>query len=65
MFSRRAILLFVAGFFDSGLVGKMNAFAKTYNRFAMAHAKGLFDVKLARELSREWRAIENSGEWPK
>lgn len=50
---------------DAGLVRRMNRFAAAYRKFVEAHERGLFDVRLARELSRLWREVETSGYWPR
>jgi hypothetical protein len=42
----------------------MNSFAKSYNDFAVKLNGGVFDRKLAGRLSKEWRSVEKSGEWP-
>jgi hypothetical protein len=47
------------------LVGRMNRFASTYRQFAEQHNRGVFDAALAKKLSREWRDVEASGEWPR
>jgi len=47
------------------LADLMNAFARVYNQFAEQERRGIFDVKLARELSRRWRDVERSGDWPR
>jgi hypothetical protein len=47
------------------LVGRMNRFAATYRQFVDRHNHGVFDVALAKKLSREWREVEASGEWPR
>jgi hypothetical protein len=47
------------------LVDRMNRFAATYRRFVDQHDHGVFDVALAKKLSREWREVEASGEWPR
>lgn len=43
----------------------MNRFAELWNQFVAGANKGLFDAKLAKKISRAWREVENSGEWPK
>jgi len=47
------------------LVDRWNEFAKTGNKFADQCRRGVFDLRLARKLSAEWREIEKSGEWPR
>ena len=50
---------------SDGLAMRMNAFAASYRDFAGQYNAGFFDVKLARKLSREWKAVEAGGEWPR
>lgn len=47
------------------LVDRMDSFAREYNAFAEQFRIGIFDVKSARELSRRWKSVERSQEWPK
>jgi hypothetical protein len=47
------------------LVTRMNRFAATYRQFAEQHNRGVFDAALAKKLSRQWREVEASGEWPR
>jgi hypothetical protein len=47
------------------LVESMNSFAKEYNAFADQLRIGIFDVRSARELSRRWKRVEHSEDWPK
>lgn len=50
---------------DDPLIERMNSFAKEYNVFADQLRLGVFDVKSARELSRRWKRVERSEDWPK
>jgi hypothetical protein len=50
---------------DDPLVDRMNSFAREYNVFADQFRVGIFDVKSARELSRRWKRVEHSEDWPK
>lgn len=47
------------------LTERWNAFARDGNEFAHRLNGGIFDSKLARKLSAEWRAVEGSGDWPR
>lgn len=67
---RRALVLFalarlmVRGQADP-LHDRWNDFAKAANEFVISLHAGKFDYELARKLSKLWRAIEESGEWPR
>ena len=50
---------------DDPLVDRMNGFAKEYRHFADEFNAGIFDSKSARELSRRWKRVERSEDWPK
>jgi hypothetical protein len=50
---------------DDDLVTRMNKFARTYNSFTQNYRQGIFDLKLAEKLSKEWREVEKSEDWPK
>lgn len=61
-----ALLLAVPmGAQEDGLVLRMNRFAHAYNAFVLELNRGKLDVRDARELTRKWKEIESSGEWPK
>lgn len=49
---------------SSELPNRMNAFIHTLKLFSDTYAAGVFDVRLARSCSREWREVEQSGDWP-
>lgn len=49
---------------QSVLPDRLNEFALEYNRFAAVLTQGGFDVRSAKKLSRLWRDVEQSGEWP-
>ncbi len=51
------------GPFDA-LAAPMNAFAKAYNGFAAGMGNGIFDARQAKRLSKLWRDVEHSGDWP-
>lgn len=42
-----------------------NEFAAVANKWCVAEHQGVFDIKLAMEVSRAFRRIENSGYWPR
>lgn len=47
------------------LIERWNRFAKTSRGFADEYNRGIFDVNAARKMSKQWREIEASGEWPR
>jgi len=46
------------------LLEPMNRFAAAYNDFTAGMQKGLFDARQAKRLSKLWREVEHSGNWP-
>lgn len=46
------------------LMDRLNRFAAAYNAFASAYQQGTFDLRGAKLLSKLWRDIEQSGNWP-
>lgn len=58
-----ALLLPVRGQ-DDWLLMRMNAFAGEYNDFAGKLREGQFDLRQAKKLSKLWRELERSGNWP-
>jgi hypothetical protein len=46
------------------LAERLNRFAEAYNGFAGELRAGKLDVKKAARLSKLWRDVERSGEWP-
>ena len=47
------------------LMQALNAFADTYNRFVDLRNKGIHDLKLAKQLSKEWSHVEKCEGWPR
>jgi len=43
----------------------LNDFADTYNRFVDLRNKGIHDLKLAKQLSKEWGRVEKCEGWPR
>lgn len=47
------------------MLAALDKFSSAYNRFAMTWAKGTFDVRQAKQLSKLWHDVEDSGYWPR
>ena len=44
---------------------KVNKFVRTWSRFALLYnERKAFDIKTAKELSKAFHELENSGDWP-
>jgi hypothetical protein len=43
----------------------MERFSRNYNQFIATWQKGTFDFRQAKQLSKLWRDIEDSGYWPR
>ena len=65
--SRRAFLAAASGqnLASVVFVDRMNRFMETLRTWAEAYNTGLFDVRGAKRLSKLWKDIEDSGNWPK
>jgi len=63
--TRRAVLLMPAVAAFDPLLEPMNRFAKAYNEFAEGMRSGIFDQRQAKRLSKLWREVESSGDWPR
>lgn len=44
---------------------RLNQFAEAYNTFIAAYKEDRFDLRAAKRLSSLWKAVEQSGMWPK